>query len=163
MKDYYFFTNFTPTAILDDIYAEMINGDYYLSPANVFRCDVSHGLKEKIKKIINLPISDCGFLKTKPRQNYPMHRDIFRISAINMPMFSPNLHFFSHVFDGKKYCPIEYKKNYFTILNVSQLHGVRNLSTSEERNVFSIGFKDTPFPTLLESFEKNELFNNYAL
>jgi hypothetical protein len=159
MNDYFLSTDFTPAEILNDLYDEMTNGEFYLSPANVLRCDLSNQLKEKLKNIINLPIADCGFLKTKPLQNYPVHKDIFRLSAINMPMFDPAPYFFSYVFDGKQYHSIEYKKDYFTILNVMQFHGVRNLNNSMERNVLSIGFKDISYSKIVDKFQKKELFN----
>lgn len=161
MDDYYFLLDYSPKHLLDMMYAEASQSDnYYLSPANVLRCDVSTHLREELSKIINVPFNDCGFLKTKPLQKYPIHTDIFRIAAINMPLFDEITGFNSYVFTGKKIETVEYKKNYFTLLNVMKLHGVSNENPDNERIILSIGFKEHTYKELLEAFLSNALIKN---
>lgn len=160
MDDYYVLLNYSPEHLLEMIYKESACAEnYYLSPVNVWRCDVSDTLHRELSKIINIPFNDCGFLKTKPLENYPMHVDKFRISAINMPLFEETIGFKSFVFTGKKIEPIEYKKNYFTILNVMNPHGVKNENLESERIMLSIGFKNHSYNELQTLFNKGALLN----
>jgi hypothetical protein len=157
-REYFLYTDYSPSYLLDDLYENML-GSYYKSPVGVSRCDVNESLRKEIEKLINIPIADCGFLKTTPQQVYPIHTDVFRICAINMPMFEPNSSFESFVFDGGKLIPIEYKKNYFTILNVMKPHGVINKSQETERVVLSVGIKVADYNACLQKFTDGELFN----
>jgi hypothetical protein len=134
--------------------------NYYLSPANVLRCDVSPFLRTELSKIINVPFNCCGFLKTPPLKTYPIHVDVFRTAAINMPMFEETAGFNSFVFSDSKLMSIEYKTNYFTMLNVMKPHGVKNESTEKERIILSIGFKNYSYDTLLKSFKEGTLIND---
>jgi hypothetical protein len=159
-NDYYLFLNYTPIHLLEAMYDEASRSDnYYLSPVNVLRCDVSTYLRTELSKIINAPFSDCGFLKTPPLKTYPIHVDKFRIAAINMPMFEETEGFSSYMFIGKKLETIEYKTDSFTMLNVTKLHGVKNESVEKERIILSIGFKNHTYTTLKEIYYKSELIN----
>jgi len=97
MHDNLFFnTAITPLEILDQLYQEAaVTSNYYESPANppVMRCDVSQGVREYFKKLITVPFRDCGFLKTPPNSVYPIHKDSFRITALNMLMVDPDKDF----------------------------------------------------------------------
>jgi hypothetical protein len=142
------------------MYDEASRSDnYYLSPVNVLRCDVSTYLRTELSKIINAPFFDCGFLKTPPLKTYPIHVDKFRIAAINMPMFEETEGFDSSMFTGKKMEAIAYKTNYFTMLNVTQPHYVKNQNPDKERIMLSIGFKNNSYDELKEMYHKRELIN----
>lgn len=161
MDDYYISLNYSPTHLLEMMYNEAACADkYYLSPVNVLRCDVSNELRTELTKIINAPFSDCGFLKTKPLQTYPLHVDVFRIAAINMPLFEETEGFNSMIFTGKKIETIKYNANYFTLLNVMKLHGVKNNNTEKERVMLSIGFKEHTYKELLQKFKGGALIND---
>lgn len=161
MQNYYIFLNYTPIHLLETMYDEASRSDnYYLSPVNVLRCDVSPYLRSELEKIINVPFSDCGFLKTKPFQNYPIHTDVFRIAAINMPLFEETPGFKSVLFTGHNIETIKYTKNYFTLLNVMKPHGVTNSNHEKERIILSIGFKNNSYDDLMKKFKDNLLIND---
>jgi hypothetical protein len=162
MDDYYLFLNYTPMHLLETMYREAsIADNYYLSPVNVLRCDASTYLRGELSKIINAPFTCCGFLKTNPLQTYPIHVDKFRIAAINMPLFedTPGFKSFTLRLDEKKLEPINYRLNYFTMLNVTKPHGVINENTERERIMLSIGFKNNSYDSLLKMHNKQELIN----
>jgi hypothetical protein len=160
MDEYYTSLNYSPTHLLEMMYYESSCAEnYYLSPVNVWRCDVSAELRTELSKIINVQFNDCGFLKTKPLTNYPIHVDIFRISAINMPLFEETIGFNSFIFTGKKMESIEYKKNYFTMINVMKPHGVKNETYAGERIILSIGFKNHTYDEMKTMFNNGELLN----
>ena len=160
MDDYYFLTAYSPTHLLSMMYDEASREDnYYLSPVNVLRCDVSDDLRTELTKIINIPFADCGFLKTKPQETYPIHVDKFRVSAINMPLFDNIEGFDALIFNGRNLESIEYKTNYFTILNVMKHHCVKNDNLERERIMLSIGFKDDSYSDLLSKYKKGILLN----
>lgn len=153
MQDAFLNLNYSPIHLLETMYAEAsVVENYYLSPANVLRCDVSPYLRAELSKIINAPFADCGFLKTPPLKIYPIHVDTFRIAAINMPMFEDTLGFDAFMFIEKKLEPIEYQTNYFTMINVMKLHGVKNKNAEKERIILSIGFKEHSYEQLLQEF-----------
>ena len=157
-----FFKNldFSPQKILDQLYEESKKEEnYYLSPVGVWRCDVSQDLRSKISKIINVPFADCGFLKTKPKNTYPVHKDVYRIAAINLPMFEPHKDFMSFVLSKEGIKFVDYKKDHFLILNVMEFHGVNNNSESQERVVLSIGIKEKTYQELLELHSQGKLIN----
>jgi hypothetical protein len=168
MKDELFFnTGFSPVRILDKLYQEAnTEENYYWSPAvpPVMRCDVSDELRSYFKSLINAPFNDCGLLKTYPNTIYPMHKDSFRITALNMTLMDDNPDFLTQVVGAKfgkvhKY-PVTYVKNEFTILNVSQLHHVTNKSQTLTRTILSIGFKECDYSTLLKLHSEGKLFND---
>jgi hypothetical protein len=161
MDDYYLFLNYTPTHLLEKMYSEALcSGNYYLSPVNVLRCDASEYLRTELSKIINAPFTCCGFLKTLPMSSYPPHIDKFRIAAINMPLFEETHGFDTSMFTGKKMEAIVYKTNYFTMLNVTKSHYVRNQNPDSERIMLSIGFKNNSYNDLKEMHHKKELIND---
>jgi hypothetical protein len=161
MDNYYLFLNYTPTHLLDTIYKEALCADnYYLSPANVMRCDASTYLRTELSKIINMPFNDCGFLKTLPMTSYPIHTDIFRITAINMPLFEETVGFECGIFTERAMGPVSYKTNYFTMLNVTRPHYVKNQTPDKERIVLSIGFKNTNYNDLKEMHHNKEFIND---
>jgi hypothetical protein len=161
MDDYYLFLNYTPTHLLETMCDEASRSEnYYLSPVNVLRCDVSTYLRTELSKIINAPFVDCGFLKTKPSKQYPLHVDTFRIAAINMPLFEETVGFKSFVFTGKKIETIKYNSNYFTLLNVTKPHYVHNQNPDKERIMLSIGFKGHSYEKLVKNFKEGTLFND---
>ena len=161
MDDYYFLLDYSPKHLLDMMYAEAsCDENYYLSPVGVSRCDVSEQLRTELSKIITIPFNDCGFLKTMPLQKYPIHTDIFRIAAINMPLFDDIIGFNSYIFTGNKIETIKYKKNYFTLLNVMKLHGVSNENPDNERIILSIGFKNNAYDELVKKYKEQDFIND---
>jgi len=167
MQDELFFnTGFSPVGILDKLYQEAgVEENYYWSPAvpPVMRCDVSQEIRDYFKKLINVPFNDCGFLKTYPNTVYPIHKDSFRITALNMTLMDYNSDFLTQVVEvksGKVYkYPVTYVRNEFTILNVSQLHHVTNKSQTLTRIILSMGFKDSDYSKLLQLHSEGKLFN----
>ena len=160
-ENYFLQLNYSPAHLLEMIFTEAnCTKNYYLSPVNVWRCDVSKELREGLSNIINTPFNDCGFLKTKPLQNYPIHTDVFRIAAINMPLFEETIGFKSFVFTGEKIETIKYTSNYFTLLNVMKPHGVINSNTEKERVMLSIGFKNNSYDDLVKRFKDGLLIND---
>lgn len=164
--DFFLNTEISPKEIIDQLYFESsIESNYYLSPASipVKRCDVSKDIRKYFEKFITIPFADCGFLKTYPKTRYPMHKDEFRIAALNMIMMDQNTDFETTVMNvenGKieKYQVI-YEKDKFTILNVMKLHGVLNKSSSLTRTVLSIGFKEHDYFSVVKLFQNKKLFN----
>jgi len=160
MEDHILNLNYSPTHLLSTMYQEAsVVENYYLSPVKVLRCDVSPFLKSELSKIINAPIADCGFLKTPPLKTYPIHVDAFRIAAINMPMFEDTPGFKSFIVIGNNLELVEYRRNYFTMVNVTKLHGVKNENTEKERIILSIGFKNHSYNDLKEMHRNLELIN----
>lgn len=167
MQDNLFFnTSIIPVDVLDQLYQEAaVDSNYYKSPANppVMRCDVSQDVREYFKKLITVPFRDCGFLKTPPDSIYPVHKDTFRITALNMLMVDPDDDFNTFMLDinskGVTRYKVPYVKNQFMMLNVMNPHGVINKSKDVERIVLSIGITDTDYQTCLQKFLKKELFN----
>jgi hypothetical protein len=161
MDDYYLFLNYSPTNLLETMYYEASCVDnYYLSPVNVLRCDASPYLRTELSKVINAPFTCCGFLKTLPMALYPPHTDKFRIAAINMPLFEETYGFDSSMFTGQKMEAVNYKTNYFTMLNVTKTHYVKNQNPDKERIMLSIGFKNNSYTDLKEMHYKKELIND---
>lgn len=157
-----FFKNldFSPQEILDQIYEESSKQDnYYLSPVGVWRCDVSEQLRTKLSTLFSVPFNDCGFLKTLPRSKYPIHKDVYRKSAVNMPLFDFNPDFRSFVVASQKFVNIDYSRNKFLLLNVLEYHGVDNKSLDEERVVLSIGFKDHSYEDLFSLHQQGKFLN----
>jgi hypothetical protein len=167
MQDNLFFnTEVTPIEILDQLYKEAsIDSNYYESPAipPVMRCDVSREVREYFKKFIAIPFRDCGFLKTPPNSIYPLHKDSFRITALNMLMVDQDEDFETFMLGttskGFTRHHVPYVKSQFMMLNVMNPHGVINKSKSVERIVLSIGITDADYQTCLQKFLKKELFN----
>lgn len=160
LDDFFIRTDYSPVHLLERMYNEAsIAENYYLSPVNVWRCDVSDYVREGLQSILNVPFNDCGFLKTKPSQTYPMHVDAFRISAINMPMFDETAGFESVVFTGKRIDHILYTKNKFTLLNVMKPHMASNKNNNVERIVLSIGIKEYSYEHIRKLHENGKLFN----
>jgi hypothetical protein len=167
MQDTLFFnTEITPIEILDQLYQEAsIDSNYYKSPANppVMRCDVSQDVRDYFKNLIAVPFRDCGFLKTPPNSVYPLHKDSFRITALNMLMVDQDDDFDTFMLgispNKVRRYSVPYVKNQFTLMNVMNPHGVVNKSQKNERIVLSIGIKDIDYQTCLEKFLKKELFN----
>lgn len=159
-------TNFTPKEILEQLYLEAaVEENYYWSPANppVLRCDVSKDIRNYFERTISIPFRDCGFLKTLPSTTYPIHKDTFRITALNMIMIDHNDDFKTAVLGIEdnditiNFVP--YKKNKFTILNVSAPHSVSNRSTTITRTLLSIGFKDHSYFEVVDLYNQGKLFN----
>lgn len=158
---YFLQLNYSPVHLLERMYSEAnCDENYYLSPVGVSRCDVSNYLRTELSKIINVPFNDCGFLKINPLNDYPIHVDKFRITAINMPLFEDTPGFDSFIFTGKIFETITYKTNYFTILNVMKPHGIKNKNLTKERIILSIGFKNHSYTTLTEMFNQKKLIND---
>lgn len=160
MDDYFLSLNYSPEHLLSIMYEEAsVAENYYMSPAQVLRCDVSPFLKKELSELINAPFTCCGFLKTPPLGRYPIHTDVFRISSINMPLFEETLGFQSYMYTGKTLEPIDYKTNNFTLLNVMKPHGIENKNPDRERLMLSIGFKNHSYSTLKEMHFNRELIN----
>lgn len=161
MNEYYISLNYSPVHLLETMYREAsIATNYYLSPVNVLRCDASPHLREELSKIINAPFTCCGFLKTLPMASYAPHTDMFRIAAINMPLFEETLGFDSGILIKKQFEAVEYKKNYFTMLNVTKPHYVKNQNPDKERIILSIGFKNNKYDDLKEMHYRKKLIND---
>jgi len=164
LENYFYATLITPVQEkLEQLYYEAsIEKNYYLSPANVLRCDVSKEIREYLSKLFIIELADCGFLKSPPNYRYPVHTDRFRITALNMPMFAHNESFESYIIDDKNPKvkePITYKKDHFTILNVAKLHGVNNNSLDLTRIILSIGIKNTSYDKVLNLYKENKLIH----
>lgn len=160
MNEYYIFLNYSPIHLLEMIYDEAsCSENYYLSPVNVLRCDVSQKLRSELARIVNVPFTCCGFLKTPPLTSYPLHTDKYRIAAINMPLFDNTPGFNSYNLIKTKLETINYQKNYFTMLNVTKPHGVSNKNLSEERIMLSIGIKNHSYNSLKDMHDRMELLN----
>lgn len=167
MKDELFFnTGFSPTGILDKLYQEAsVEENYYWSPAvpPVMRCDVSGDIRSYFKSLINVPFNDCGFLKTYPNTIYPMHKDSFRISAINLPMFEETIGFESNVLNihvkPPNLEPIPYRTHEFMLLNVMRPHMVANKTLNKNRIMLSMGFKNNSYEEMRELFKSGKLLN----
>ena len=160
IDEYFLNLNYSPVHLLSTMYQEAsVAENYYLSPVNVLRCDVSPFLKKELAKLINAPFTCCGFLKTPPLGRYPIHTDVFRISSINMPLFEETLGFQSYMYTGQALEPIDYKTNNFTLLNVMKPHGIENKNPEKERLVLSIGFKHHSYSTLKEMYYNGKLIN----
>ena len=161
IDDYFLNLNYSPEHLLSLMYEEAsVAENYYMSPAKVLRCDVSPFLRKELAKLINAPFTCCGFLKTLPLGKYPIHTDVFRIAAINMPLFEETQGFDSSMFTGKKIEAIVYQTNYFTMLNVTKPHYVKNQNPDKERIMLSIGFKNNSYNDLKEMHHKKELIND---
>jgi hypothetical protein len=159
-NSYYTHLDFSPTELLDLMYQEAsVEENYYLSPVDVWRCDVSEELRSKLSQLISVPFADCGFLKTKPKSRYPIHKDVYRLSALNLALFEPNSDFKSVSVGQAGIYTVEYKKDYFLLLNVLEYHGVKNNSENEDRIVLSIGFTETNYQELCHLYTQNKLFN----
>jgi hypothetical protein len=151
--------DFSPGHLLDQLYQEAsVEKNYYLSPVNVWRCDVSEDLRFELSKLISVPFADCGFLKTKPKSQYPVHKDVYRVAAINLPIFESNKDFKSIVITPQGITTIEYKKDSFLLLNVLEFHGVFNNSETEDRIVLSMGIKEKTYQELCGLHTENKLF-----
>lgn len=160
MDNYYLFLNYIPIHLLDTIYEEASCADnYQLSPANVLKCNASSYLQTELSKIINVPFTCCGFLKMLPMTSYPIHADIFRITAINLPLFEETVGFECCMFTGKKMDTVYYKTNHFTMLNVTRPHYVKNQNPNKERIILSIGFKNNNYDELKEMHQNKKLIN----
>jgi hypothetical protein len=77
-----------------------------------------------------------------------------------MPLFEETHGFDSSMFTGKKMEAINYKTNYFTMLNVTKTHYVKNQNTEKERIMLSIGFKNNSYNDLKEMHHNKELIND---
>ena len=76
-----------------------------------------------------------------------------------MPLFEETFGFDSGMFTGEKMEAIKYKTNYFTMLNVTKTHYVKNQNPDKERIMLSIGFKNNNYSELREMHHKGELLN----
>ena len=164
MDDYYTTLNYSPTHLLDRMYQEANSTEnYYLSPVQVLRCDVSDHLRTELSKLFSCEFNDCGFLKTEPNSVYPMHIDSFRISAINLPLYEEVDGFESNVLNinvkPPKTEPIPYRTHEFMLLNVMRPHMVANKTLDKTRIVLSIGFKNNSYEEMRELFKTGKLLN----
>jgi hypothetical protein len=167
MKDSLFFnTAITPSEILEQLYHEAsIDSNYYESPAKppVLRCDVSQDVRKYFEKLISVPFRDCGFLKTPPKSVYPIHKDTFRITALNMLMVDVDINFETCMWEVNSNQTnrhvVPYVKDQFMIMNVMNSHGVINKSTELHRIILSIGILDYNYDVILNLHKENKLFN----
>ncbi len=163
LENYFSNLKYSPNHLLEQMYYEASQCEnYYLSPVGVLRCDVSDSLRKELSKIINVPFADCGFLKTTSNQTYKLHVDVFRISAINMPMYIQESEFESKFLilenaDGR-FEKIDYDKDTFTLINVMKPHMVTNNSV-KDRVVLSIGIKGHSYKQLLQLHKEGILLN----
>lgn len=159
-EKYFFNLNYSPVHLLEALYKEsQQDQNYYRSPVDVLRCDVSSELRLELAKLFSIPFKDCGFLKTIPNSKYPVHKDVFRQTAVNMPMFEFNPSFKSFVVSPKGLIDIDYTKDTFSILNVMEYHGVINSSLDEGRIVLSMGFKDHSYADILKMHQCGAFLN----
>jgi hypothetical protein len=166
MQDNLFFnTAITPSEILEQLYREAaVDSNYYDSPVKppVLRCDVSKDIREYFKKIITVPFRDCGFLKTPPNSVYPIHKDAFRITALNMLMVDVDINFETCIWEVNSNQTsrhvVPYVKDQFMIMNVMNPHGVINKSKELHRIILSIGIPDYDYATILNLHKVDKLF-----
>lgn len=110
-------------------------------------------------KLFSVPFNDCGFLKTLPNSKYPIHKDVFRKAAVNLPLFDFNTNFRSFIVSPKEFIDVNYSKDNFLLLNVLEYHGVTNISTDKERIVLSVGFKDHSYEDLFKLHQEKKFLN----
>lgn len=151
--------NHSPVDILGQLYAHIPNSEFYISPSNVYRSDVTGSLRENIQSRFNAEIADCGILRSDPSSIYSYHVDEFRVCAINMLMVEPSDCHVTKTMVGITPTKVEYRKDYFMMLNVMQLHMTRNTSPTEVRYVLSLGFKKNSYENMLEMHRQGTLIN----
>lgn len=149
--------NYSPTTLLSELYEQINIGNFYVSPSNVYRMDITGELRKSIQNTINAEIADCGILRSEPNSVYPYHKDEFRICAINMLMVEPSDSHLTRSMVGFKPTKVEYRKDYFMMLNVMQLHMTMNKHQSNYRYVLSLGFKKNSYEDMLSLHRKSEL------
>lgn len=157
----------TKIRLNDDLVLELINlaqnSEFYLSKGGFWRYDITGDLKDKLQSIFSFKFSDCGFLKTMPKQTYAWHKDNTRISAINVLILGSTKEFSTSFIKDCTKIDIEYRPYVFTLFNVQQLHCVVNNSQNAERIILSIGFKEHTYEELLEAFLSNTLIKKIPL
>lgn len=147
MKDlagYYFDLNFVPSFI-DLLYVELENlvveDNFYSSPYNQIRADVSRNLKHKVVELFPFPISDLGFFKNDPMTSYPWHKDAERKFAVNILLCDPNANFqiYFYNFEDRRKIEVPYRKNIPLVFNTSKMHSITNNHQTATRYIFTIG------------------------
>jgi hypothetical protein len=149
--------DYSPIEILGQLYAHISNNEFYISPSNVYRSDITGSLRDSIQSRINTEIADCGILRSDPNSTYSYHVDEFRVCAINMLMVEPSDNHVTRAMVGIKPTKVEYRKDYFMMLNVTQLHMTRNSSPTDLRYVLSLGFKKNSYENMLEMHRQGTL------
>lgn len=161
-------TGIEPTNILKYLYAKSQEEyTYYMSPAvpPVLRSDITGSLRDYLSNFINIPIADVGFLKTLPNSFYPIHKDCFRITALNMLMTQPSEEYITSVYKidknplSNKKIKVPYQKDKFVILDVMSFHSVENNSSTITRLLLSIGIKTHSFSQVIDIYRSGKLFN----
>lgn len=151
--------DYSPVDLLDELYAHVKHGEFYISPSNVYRSDITGSLRDKLQLLINAEFTDCGILRSDPNSIYSYHIDEFRICAINMLMVEPNDSHVTRAMVGTKPTRVNYRQNYFMMLNVMQLHMTMNKHATDYRYVLSLGFKKNTYENMLEMHKSNKLIN----
>jgi hypothetical protein len=104
-------------------------------------------LKEQVQKEIPFEIFDCGFFKNSPGWSYQLHTDTRRTCAINILMCNNSQDFVANfVSDNfKETINIPYVKDVPILINTKKFHRIKNLSTTDNRFVLSIGHETYPY------------------
>jgi|688.fasta_scaffold10038_6 hypothetical protein len=150
--------NYSPDSdLLVELYELAKADQFYISPSNVYRTDIMGPLRDKLQNIVNAEIADCGILRSEPNSVYPYHVDEFRVCAINMLMVEPSDYHVTRTMVGIKPERVNYRQNYFMMLNVMKLHMTMNKHPTEYRYVLSLGFKENSYENMLQMNRKGLL------
>lgn len=143
---------------IDDVYAELGAANFYRSKTGQNRSDVSPSLRAKFQSVLPFNIYCCGFFRNVPGWIYPMHKDSYRLCALNILVADPSDKFETCCFDEKRIVvgTIPHERNIPILLNTKRFHSVVNRDPDRTRFVLSIGCVD-------ESYEvvKAKLYDNF--
>lgn len=164
LNDYYFFTKYKPKCI-DAIKEELKNTNWYISPYNTERSDLSKELRSHLQSVLPFKISDAGFLRRRPISIYDPHVDPARTFALNILLteLTPGEGTFVLALDhdkdnAKKFNTsarrVPMVQDYVTVLNVKKIHYVVN-HTDHDRIILSIGCNDTSYEEFISNIGNN--------
>lgn len=159
---HYLNTEYSPQC-LDRIKKELEEANWYMSPYNTERSDLSKELRSDLQSLLPFKISDAGFLRRRPNSIYHPHIDPKRTFALNLsltedfdlagtyvikifPRINNGVIDYSSVYKEK----VSYTKNCFTVLNVKQIHYVVNHS-DHDRIILSIGCNETSYNEIIKT------------
>jgi hypothetical protein len=159
---HFFNTNYSPKC-LDRIKEELASPNWYLSPYNTERSDLSKELKAHLQSLLPFKISDAGFLRRRPNSIYHPHIDPKREFALNLSLTEDSENSGTYVikmhtktdngvigFHNVYKEQVSYTKDCFTVLNVKQIHYVVNHS-DHDRIILSIGCNETTYRDIIKT------------
>lgn len=159
---YYLNTGYSPLC-LDRIKEELASPNWYLSPYNTERSDLSKELKAYLQSLLPFKISDAGFLRRGPNSIYHPHTDPKREFALNLSLTEDSDQAGTYVIKVRTRMDdgvisfynahterVSYTKDCFTLLNVKQIHYVVNHS-DHDRIILSIGCNETTYNDIIKT------------